>query len=51
MTTRTTWSICRWTEVRIVDVGDADIVHTDTVRSHANTEAAVRQILESGRCR
>ncbi|MFP6745358.1 MAG: agmatinase [Alphaproteobacteria bacterium] len=31
--------------VRIVDVGDADIVHADTLQSHANTEAAVRQIL------
>ncbi len=35
-------------EVRIVDVGDADIVHTDTAQSHANTEAAVRKILERG---
>lgn len=34
--------------VRIVDVGDADIVHTDTLQSHANTEAAVRQILNCG---
>jgi agmatinase len=32
--------------VRIVDVGDADIVHTDTVASHKNTELAVRKILE-----
>jgi agmatinase len=32
--------------VRIVDVGDADIVHTDTVASHGNTELAVRKILE-----
>ena len=31
--------------VRITDVGDADMVHTDTVKSHANTEAAVRAIL------
>jgi agmatinase len=35
-------------QVRIVDLGDADIVHTDTAKSHANTEAAVRKILESG---
>ena len=35
-------------EVRIVDVGDADIVHTDTMKSHANTEFAVRKILEAG---
>ena len=34
--------------VRIVDVGDADIVHTDTAASHRNTEAAVRKILERG---
>src|SRR5690348_7391473 len=27
--------------VRIVDMGDADIVHTDTATSHANTEKAV----------
>jgi len=33
-------------KVRIVDVGDADIVHTDTVASHRNTEMAVRKILE-----
>ena len=35
-------------EVRIVDVGDADIVHTDTAASHRNAEAAVRKILERG---
>ena len=35
-------------KVRIVDVGDADIVHTDTAASHRNTEAAVRKILERG---
>lgn len=35
-------------KVRIVDVGDVDIVHTDTVKSHANAEAAVRKILKSG---
>ena len=32
-------------EVRMVDVGDADIVHTDMQQSHANTEEAVRRIL------
>jgi len=35
-------------EVKIVDVGDADIIHTNTEKSHANTERAVRKILESG---
>ncbi len=35
-------------QVRIVDVGDADIVHTDTAASHRNTELAVRKILERG---
>lgn len=35
-------------KVRIVDVGDADIVHTDTIKSHANAETAVRKILQSG---
>jgi len=35
-------------EVRIVDIGDADIVHTDTSQSHANAELAVRKILERG---
>lgn len=34
--------------VRIVDVGDADIIHTDTIASHANIELAVRQILQAG---
>lgn len=34
--------------VRIVDIGDADIVHTDTARSHENTRFAVRKILQSG---
>ena len=32
-------------KTRIVDIGDADIVHTDTCASHANIEAAVRKIL------
>lgn len=34
--------------VRIVDLGDADIVHTDTARSHENTRFAVRKILAAG---
>lgn len=34
--------------VRIVDVGDVDIVHTDTAASHHNTEQAVRRMLERG---
>jgi agmatinase len=34
--------------VRMVDIGDADIVHTDTVTSHANIEAGVRAILAAG---
>lgn len=33
---------------RIVDIGDADIVHTDTFRSHDNIEAGVRAILAAG---
>jgi agmatinase len=33
---------------RIVDIGDADIVHTNTERSHANIEFALRKILASG---
>ena len=35
-------------DVRIVDMGDADIVHTDTVKSHANIEFGVRRILAAG---
>lgn len=34
--------------VSMVDIGDADIVHTDTVQSHANIELAVRKILAAG---
>ena len=30
---------------RIVDIGDADIIHTDTEGSHRNIEAGVRKIL------
>lgn len=33
---------------RIVDIGDADIVHTDTEASHRNIEHAVRKILSAG---
>ena len=33
--------------VRMVDIGDADIVHTDTKRSHANIEQGVRAILQA----
>jgi agmatinase len=33
---------------RIVDIGDADMVHTDTVRSHAGIEEGVRKILKAG---
>ncbi|MEL6792412.1 MAG: agmatinase [Pseudomonadota bacterium] len=35
-------------DVRIVDMGDADIVHTDTEKSHANIEFAVRKALAAG---
>lgn len=35
-------------DVSIVDVGDADIIHTDTTQSHANTQSAVRAILAAG---
>ena len=34
--------------VRIVDIGDADIIHTDTTGSHAAIEAGVRAILAAG---
>ena len=33
---------------RIVDIGDADIIHTDTEGSHANIEMGVRAILKAG---
>jgi len=36
------------TSVRIVDLGDADIVHTNTEKSHANIEFGVRKILAAG---
>ena len=31
--------------VKIVDIGDADIIHTDTLKSHENIELGVRSIL------
>ena len=34
--------------VRIVDMGDADIVHTDTVASHSNIRAGVEAALAAG---
>lgn len=34
--------------VRIVDIGDADIVHTDTAKSHANIRQGVEAILKAG---
>ncbi|MEP1537773.1 MAG: agmatinase [Paracoccaceae bacterium] len=35
-------------DVRIADMGDADIIHTDTDRSHANIETGVRAALNAG---
>jgi len=35
-------------KVQMVDLGDADIIHTDTVNSHANIEFGVRKILRAG---
>ncbi len=35
-------------QASIVDLGDADIIHTDTEASHRNIEAGVRQILKCG---
>ena len=35
-------------EVRMVDVGDADIIHTDMVKSNVNIELAVRKLLQRG---
>ncbi len=35
-------------DVRIVDLGDADIVHTDTVKSHAGIRAGVEASLSAG---
>lgn len=34
-------------KTRIVDIGDADIIHTNTEQSHANIEAGVRAILRA----
>ncbi|WP_136657797.1 agmatinase [Nitratireductor sp. XY-223] len=34
--------------VRMVDIGDADIIHTRTRESHANIEYGVRKILQAG---
>ena len=34
--------------VQIVDIGDADMVHTDTMASLHNAETAVRAILNAG---
>ena len=34
--------------VRIVDIGDADIIHTDTARSHANIRTGVAAMLDAG---
>ncbi len=34
-------------DVNIVDMGDADIIHTDTESSHANIEAGVRAALDA----
>ena len=35
-------------DVKIVDIGDADIIHTDTIKSHKNIEKGVRSILKAG---
>ena len=35
-------------DVKIVDIGDADIIHTDTIKSHKNIETGVRSILKAG---
>lgn len=35
-------------KVRIVDIGDADIIHTDTLQSHANIALGVRKMLGAG---
>lgn len=34
--------------LKFADIGDADIIHTDTERSHANIEYAVRKCLAAG---
>jgi agmatinase len=35
-------------KVTIVDIGDADIIHTDTMQSHKNIEYGVQKILDAG---
>ncbi|MEX0340887.1 MAG: agmatinase [Arenibacterium sp.] len=35
-------------QVRVVDIGDADIIHTDTLQSHTNIEKGVRKMLAAG---
>jgi len=35
-------------KVKVVDIGDADIVHTDTETSHKNIETGGRKILKAG---
>ena len=35
-------------KVTLVDIGDADIIHTDTIQSHDNIELGVRKILKAG---
>ena len=35
-------------DVKIVDIGDADIIHSDTIKSHKNIEKGVRSILKAG---
>ncbi len=35
-------------QVRMVDVGDADMIHTDPITSHNNIELGVRAILKAG---
>jgi len=35
-------------KVTLVDIGDADIIHTDTIQSHDNIEIGVRKILKAG---
>jgi len=35
-------------DVRIVDIGDADIIHTDTINSHANIRTGVKACLDAG---
>ena len=34
-------------EIKIVDIGDADIIHTDTKQSHENIKLGVKKILEA----